>query len=78
MENFYNTTIPPAVVRCITLGKAPSIQELCTVADHIGADLKGFRQTVPRSAARCGFPSSAIYRAAHAALLGAPDGGLSP
>lgn len=75
-QNSYSM-IPPAVVRCINSGKVPSLQDLQSVADRIGADLKTCGQTGLSSAPQRGFSSSALYRAAEAALIGVPDGAFA-
>lgn len=67
------TTIPPAVLRCINLGKPPTVHDLCTVADHIRSDLKSGCQKGQRNEGSGALFGSSIYRAAHAALLGTPD-----
>lgn len=66
-------TIPPAVLRCINLGKPPTVHDLCTVADHIRSDLNSCGQSSQRNEGSAALFGSAIDRAAHAALLGTPD-----
>jgi hypothetical protein len=67
---FPGSTIPQPIVDCIAHGREPSIRELCAVAAHIRADLRG-RKDKPHLTS-VSEPAARLlgFRAAHAALTG--------